>query len=760
MPRTDPPRARLGVLFVHGIGSQRRGETLAYFGTAIVQWLRHAVSGVLLTVVALGSSRSGIRRWLEATVQQRNPRESLLAWDMVAPLLSAAIHLDHDIGDVAFTKSDPESVVVRQIALEDVRLSSGDAADAPAHGWLRLRSLRADGGLREESWVLAESFWAETFSVPSFRELALWGFGIVPWTIGSHFGARVRGAWLAPRGTGRIATTLWLLRCARAVGTLLASLILSLGALLAIGVMLLLAALPIPWLREALGSLQRRVAASLGDSYVLVARPVEAASIVGQVRRDLAWLAERCDVIAIVAHSQGAAVAYEAVRFDPHPKLKLLFTFGSGLRKLEELRHIVEHGRRYRSAAGLALAGLVFAQLPVVALVRAWLARRSLDVGDDLAGLAILAAEGLVGVAFLVAGLRDFVRGTGAPAVREIGSRLAAMGIRWVDCYASADPVPNGPIFDTADLSVVADGTPALEPRSIPVCNERSSFRDHNTYWSNQDQFVSLVVGALRQTSGEPEPMLSMDPQWLHEVTRRRQWRVGLLTLMRWTATASLMAAFVRHSGEWRTALLWTTASAAQWVTRVLNLPEISLPASPTPPARAMWLTAGLAALVLVVYGGARLAWNRLDEADAAGAIRRLRPPDKFAPMMALLIQFLVFVGIASGRLDWLPVVFAVGAGLTGVVSALTEPPFPGVKPLSSEDRGSKLYTERVIEFWSRWGGVAAASIGAVFLAYAAWAWVGDFARRLTMRAAIPVAVGTVVVVGVAEVVRLRRRPR
>jgi hypothetical protein len=41
----EPVRCRLGVLFVHGIGEQREGETLVAFGEPLIAWLRQWIAG-------------------------------------------------------------------------------------------------------------------------------------------------------------------------------------------------------------------------------------------------------------------------------------------------------------------------------------------------------------------------------------------------------------------------------------------------------------------------------------------------------------------------------------------------------------------------------------------------------------------------------------------------------------------------------------------------------------------------------------------
>ena len=222
MPQGQSP---VGVLFIHGIGTQRKGETLASFGGALYRWLE------------LAKFRGGDDR-------------------------------------------------VGHVQLEDARLVVPEDPSAPAHARLRLNA--GDPQVPDTEWLLAESWWAESFGAPGFTSLAQWGLGIIPWTIGSHFGAHVQAVWSARRdAAGGLKRLTWILRLGRSTAALVASLFLSLAAWIAFAGMLVIALVPIAKVRQWLAGVQRAIAASLGDSFIFVVRPLEAAAMVGQVRRDL-----------------------------------------------------------------------------------------------------------------------------------------------------------------------------------------------------------------------------------------------------------------------------------------------------------------------------------------------------------------------------------------------------------------------------------------------------------------------------------------
>src|SRR5262245_16389029 len=73
-----------------------------------------------------------------------------------------------------------------------------------------------------------------------------------------------------------------------------------------------------------------------------------------------------------------------------------------------------------------------------------------------------------------------------APVSRPVGLR------RWIDLYASADLVPNGP-------TRTVEG----EHDSKRIWNLHSLFADHTAYW-NRDGFVLRVARACAETAGSP----------------------------------------------------------------------------------------------------------------------------------------------------------------------------------------------------------------------------------------------------------------
>jgi hypothetical protein len=102
--------------------------------------------------------------------------------------------------------------------------------------------------------------------------------------------------------------------------------------------------------------------------------------------------------------------------------------------------------------------------------------------------------------------------------------------VRWIDLYASADPVPNGP------TSTKEAGN--LE--SIEVWNLGSTIADHTAYWDNRDGFVLRIANVCAETAQSPWkkklPQRKKLPDNSDWADQRAAWRVRFLQIARWSA--------------------------------------------------------------------------------------------------------------------------------------------------------------------------------------------------------------------------------
>ena len=300
----------LGVLFVHGIGTQRRGDTLSRSAAAVYRSLD-----------SWCSSQSG------------DGRRAL-------------------IGETWLAAGD-------------------DEAAGPARCRLLLEGAPDAAG---QSWLLAESHWADTFHPVRYQQMLWWALVSVPRAVYLHAinpsqslrtaleiatpGSRA-GLVNVDRSVDLTGPEIALRTFAGAAMLILSPLLIGL-VLLALVLLFILGLVPLEASRNAALNLQRTLAQTLGDSFLFTANPVVEAAVVTRVQRDLLWLAERSRRVVLVAHSQGAAVSYRAlqglVRARQLPSVVTEFvSYGSGLRKLADLDR--------RKGEGIALYGWCAAAL-------------------------------------------------------------------------------------------------------------------------------------------------------------------------------------------------------------------------------------------------------------------------------------------------------------------------------------------------------------------------------------------------------------
>lgn len=590
--------------------------------------------------------------------------------------------------------------------------------DVPAHAEIHL-----EVGGQVRRWLIAEAWWAESFRSPRFANLARWGFAVVPWTFGSHFGARLVRMWRSrgDRGWARIAG---LGRILSAFLALLGGMILSLGMLLVLAALLVVGLIPWQRLRSAIVAIQVRMASSLGDSYVLVTRPIESAALLSRFRHDLGWLSRRCGRTAVVAHSQGGAVACRALSSAGRSEAEMLLTFGSGLRKLEELEELSARPQ-FKRGAGVTLLGLF-----LVGLSAAAGAARPPTLSGDL---AVLLGYAAVGLALLAAGIRDFLGGPEPASVMSLAEHFRQIGVRWRDLFASADPVPNGRLHEHR----------RLPPASVPVVNLGSMLHDHNSYWSNRDEFVTRVANALLELDPALRE-LRLSPKAVKFLRKRRSKRVRLLRIAWWIAFGSVAALVVRYWSDWIAIAGWAARRVAAWG-QGLGGNEVA--PIPLPPAGTWARSVGWAALVLAGYAAVRWAWSRWNGREMAVLPPRKSSGDpSYAFVVALAFQ-LVAAGsaIAGTFAPWTVAVALLSAIVVTLAISKLSPP-PGIFEDKPEPpTGPQSQAESTGRFlWNLFSAVVMiVSIPSVaFLAVrwlATWlaGWIGDVWWRWPLAAAL-----------------------
>jgi hypothetical protein len=347
-----------------------------------------------------------------------------------------------------FWNARPDPQPALQPTLSEVVLSSaGGESDQPAHLVLSV-PLQLSTGDRDAHWLLAESSWADLFATPRFLGLARWVWKVSTCMLVLQFVTPMRRHWRA----ARLARGLWRMLMAGAVAGIYLVLM-GVAALLSVllaAVLLavaLAAYLPIPRIDKAVRWVVVHVSAVLGDSYMLAHCPVQFAAMRTQVAHDLAWLQDRCERVAVVAHSQGAALAHRVLKDGMYHRggLKAFITLGQGISKFDLLWRLDWDPHAHRKAQRsrvLVTLGMCFAGLPAVGLVVGHWANVALFKSlTSFPWWLLLITVGFAGIGW---GVHQAMRAVCDDVEQDFGLPDAAFP--WSDYYASADPVSNGPL--------------------------------------------------------------------------------------------------------------------------------------------------------------------------------------------------------------------------------------------------------------------------------------------------------------------------
>jgi hypothetical protein len=606
---SDPSRelgtADVGVLFVHGIGEQQRADTLVQFGEAIKSWLE---------------------RWLV------------------------------------------ESSVNVTITYANLNES---ADETPAHARLSITGVQINS-----TWLLAESWWAASFQAPRYSDLWRWSLGIVPLAVADHFVRRFRLA------QGRWRQLVELLLAGVAIA-LLPFMMLVMMASLVIGILpiprlrtallrlqkVLLGTVgdsytllessirgaamssrvrhDLQWLHASVAK-SVVVAHSQGAAVAHAAlKPANAVKpdlfftfgsglrkllvldIVRGGNRLLIWLLSIGLLLAsfgvwriyrVIVDPTLRVSWYEVQGTDPHNVYGIDLTNLWGV-DVTDWRWVTLLGALAGVVVGMiGRAGSFKDRLRNVGTLAVVWAGLGLWMGLAMAGgpsSGIATALILVGVGFFTIGLVALVRKDSDMEIEqrlELGSRVT-----WIDRYARADPVPNGPMLSQ----------PAAFVTSAPVSNLGSPLLDHSAYWRNQDQFVPAVALAIAEVAGLDLKRRRWDAERLLWAESRRKWRVAWLAVSR-VAAAVVAAAIILRFREG----LWTMPSDLPEPLRTLfgelidlidDVPFLRLVSGArvqSAATQALWV-ASVFLTMWVVYKLFEAVWSWWDHAETRSLFRR-----------------------------------------------------------------------------------------------------------------------------------------
>ncbi len=581
-------RYEFGVLFVDGFGAQGRGSAIASLGAAIYRWLFS---------------------W--------NCQQDL--WDESSPRL----------GDTVLT-------------------SSGGADGEPAHLFLDVPLGLSTGEERRARWLLAESSWADLFAPPRFLGMARWIWKVSTCLLVLQFVIPMRRHW---RQAG-LALVPWYGRLADGVMAACYLALMGVAAMLSVllsGVLLALAVaayLPIPRIDQAAHWVVVRVSAVLGDSYMLAHCPVQLAAMRTKVAGDLRWLQDRCEKVAVVAHSQGAAIAHRVLKDGSSYRagdLRAFITLGQGISKLHMLQHL-DWDPRVRPAARrsrlLVSIGMACAGLPALGLiVSRWANPGVVTFLINARHSVPLIFTGFVVIWLGVSQAMRAMRVIEGDLKRELG--FGAGAFLWSDYYASADPVSNGALDpgsgQVADRELAADREALLLPSPCnQVSNSGSVLFDHNGYLRNHNQLVSmllndLVAAAYSDGRDSPAPPRLVSAADLKNASQRRRWLVAWLLGWRFLAVGMGVALWqvnpgpiLKHPMNWLVHLFAPHAGMSDGLARLVAV---------------LLITAAAYLLVAVI------PWRIMEEHEVhrffstAGRRAATRRPDIEPPAQAITKQ-------------------------------------------------------------------------------------------------------------------------
>lgn len=633
-------RADLGLLFVHGIGTQREGESLLAGGEAIFSWASD---------------------WVELT---ENPR-------------------------VERAVVRPSQCAGAERAQAEFSLHFGDSSS--------------------QRVVMAESLWADQFDPPPYRDLCGW--------------LLTYGSWIAFRQLTH-APLSWLVRACRwlkwdsAPIEMMGSWFFGFFALIPVFflqlflvALYLLSLVPILALTQWITRMTVAISSIIGDSYIFVSSPIARVAIAGKILSDLRWLERRCESVVVVAHSQGAAVAFDALRFREEGKPARLITYGAGIRKLVEIDSV--HRREAaapRWIGGVWILALV-AGLALWIVIQDWLHLSRLTPAEMAAAYN---PNSHFAILFLFVAYFVFILMTssaGADHEREIDEELEkAMsdflkrGAFWADLHASKDPVPGGPLLQGASEWQERDSWEARKTlpenfRSAGVTNHMSTLKDHTSYWESRDDFVVRVVDCLdrwtqtnwlarRKESGS-EPAERVSAAW-GRIRKLRWWRVFARRVLHGALGLGAIALAFRTRQEWPFVLadLENLSSANPWQSWMVGMRMV--------PDWVVMPFLHLFAVGLFLKFVAAPLWNRWDRMFRRG---RFLPKDAWRGGRMLLCWLL---GIL------LPLTATIGAARARDYSVLWQSPRDLVV-------GSVRFAN------SGWGALLLVLIGAIGLVIATW---------------------------------------
>lgn len=580
----------IGVLFIHGIGKQEQGETLVGYSEPLYQW---------------------IDRWLKEAQQKISPSE--------------------------------ENKSGVQILNVDLRPTD----NSPAHTEWLLR-MNQDGNIKESCWLLAEAWWAETFAAASFWTTLQWAVQVIPSLIILHFVSVTNRVFRSRQNNFGI----WgLLSLVALLFYFPLAIVLTALAEVLVLFLVVLTILPITLLRSQIASIQLVISNWVGDIFLLNTSPIRYAAMISRVRRELKWLEERCDKIAVIAHSQGAAIAYEALLEKSNSSVQRLVTFGSAVKLMKNIK---EGARSGFSLFALVIIGI----LPIAASIylyfyghEIWTSILNFSVPgrdyyniDSFRTIILMIGFIVLLITLITLSIRLGYWIESRNSKKDVPNPGSNQDFKWLDIFASDDPAPDGPLSNVRYNFL----------NSVEVTNYSNLINDHTTYWQNQDEFVTAVACTISELGDLPLASLTdKDSISITQAKSRRKWRAGWLMSGRTIALLCAPVILFKNLGSLLASGDWLVMKASQVLATLPGVEVIkSTICGLTTTERNGLGAILLLAIPLLWYLLMGLAWNKWEAEDVDKFLKR-EPYDHggvffniFVALVALLIAVTLFPNI------------------------------------------------------------------------------------------------------------------
>ncbi len=451
---------------------------------------------------------------------------------------------------VRFTRAAGYQPVVREATL------TGD----PARVTVRLPR-RDDDAATTPTYdlVLEEAHWADSFAEPSLGRVVRFLLTIAPvlaitqsltiWRTRAHVWPSGSRSTRATHATVHVAAMVAPL----ALGVVALGLAAPVIAVLLL-LLLVASALPIAPVRQAVGKALGWLSTSIGDAYLFVADPVNRAAMEKCLADRLTESSSHPTVV--LAHSQGAALAYRALRRLPADQRPTsLITVGSGVGRLHQVG-LLQTIPWYLTPVFVAV---VASAATGIALADRWWTGGLLLVAALLTLLAWRICASWLDEARpeeLQWSRRRRWTATGRQEMEQLRSNelLAPLAqMSWLDIWASFDPVPTGRA--SQDTGSIRTGRYQL----ARVAGEQSLVRDHVRYDRDWDQTMPLVLARLlghartepidyagvRPRDGGPEQLERIP------LTSRDWWGLALRLLPLAAVGVALVLVDLFSLGQW-----------------------------------------------------------------------------------------------------------------------------------------------------------------------------------------------------------------